>query len=471
MRNPGWSQDSLAGRLSLYFGLGTLLILGLLGTVLFVVISQMVQSRDARELVSKTEAVRQLLADINQPEQLSESLRRIRATEIGHDDLDIGVLIDNVWLLRPEQALVEHVEQHEAESEHQSDLQMSYLANRRSWEMRHLSHRMSSAPSPAVEVVVAIDVTETRNLVSNLRNVLILIGLAGAALIAVLTWWATSRALAPLARVGREAENMTAQALGTPLSVENAPVEIRGLINSLNQMLARLQTSFGSLRHFSADIAHELRTPVNALLTQTQVMLSKERTIDEYRETLHQGLEELTRLQRMVADMLFIARAEQAVSTTPLENIDVSRIASEVVEYVELVASEKEQTITVHGHLCAPGNALMLRRAITNLLTNAVRYAPCGAAIDLTLNSTANEAEIEVINPSLQTMTQAQVDRLFDRFARHPDADNAPNAGLGLGLSIVQSIMLVHGGQASASHAAGLFRVRLQWPLAEMTEM
>ena len=105
------------------------------------------------------------------------------------------------------------------------------------------------------------------------------------------------------------------------------------------------------------------------------------------------------------------------------------------------------------------------------MLTNAVRYAPCGAAIDLTLNSTANEAEIEVINPSLQTMTQAQVARLFDRFARHPDADNAPNAGLGLGLSIVQSIMLVHGGQASASHAAGLFRVRLQWPLAEMTEM
>lgn len=462
-----WARDSLAGRLSLYFGAGTLLILGILGAVLFIVFEQQVQMRDANELASKTAAVQTLLNGINRPNDINELVKRIRATEIGHEDLDIGVLIDDIWLLEPERAIIDHAQQNRVAPDESIGDQMLVTIGERQWAMHHLAHRMSVPPHAVVQAMVAVDVTETTRLVARLRNALIAIGLAGAAMITALTWMATVRALAPLKRVAQEAKRMTAQALDHPLSVENAPIEVRGLVTSINQMLSRLQQSFVSLEQFSADIAHELRTPVNALLTQTQVTLSRDRTIDEYRETLHLSLEELNRLQRMVADMLFIARADRSVNTTPFELTDLTKTATDVVEYVELIASENDQTITIEGELRAPGDPLMLRRALTNLLTNAVNYAPREAHILLTLSAEPAYAVVRVSNPYCEPLTQVDVERLFDRFSRQAPNQAGQHAGLGLGLSIVQSIMRVHGGQASAGLEAGQFWAQLRWPIPQ----
>jgi len=464
VRLPRWSQDFLAGRLSLYFGVGTLLIIGLLGTILFVVFERLVHSKDTNELFRKTEAVQEVLTGIRQIETVEQTVRLIEATEIGHDDLDIGLLMDNRWLLKPEQALIVHVEAHDVFAEHRIGGQMPFVTGARTWIMRHLIHHIPGQSDTAIQAVVAIDVTETMQLVTSLRTALILIGLVGAAMVAALTWWAVSRALAPLNRIAQEAEQMTAKALDQPLSVDNAPVEIRGLANSLNQMLARLQQSFDSLDHFSADIAHELRTPVNALLTQTQVILSRERSVDEYRETLHHSLEALNRLQRMVSDMLFIARADRGNSLSAFEVVDLNDTANEVVEYLEVVASDNQQTIAIEGQLTASCDPLMLRRAITNLVSNAIRYAPPKAHILLRLYERDDQAFIDISNPFDQPLSQNDIDRLFDRFARHMGSSARQNSGLGLGLSIVQSIMRVHAGRASASIENGLFLARLRWP-------
>lgn len=461
-----WARDSLAWRLSLYFGLGTLLIIGLLGAVLFVVVERQVQMRDTNELRSKTNAVQKLLSGINHPDDINKLVRQIRSTQIGHDDLDIGISIDGIWVLRPDLTIIDHAVQHSVAPDVGIGNQMAFAIGSKQWAMHHFAHQMSAIPETVVQAIVAIDITETTRLIMSLRNALIAIGLAGAAMIAALTWVATVRALAPLKRVAQEAEQMTAQALGQPLSVEDAPIEIRGLVTSINQMLSSLQKSFASLEQFSADIAHELRTPVNALLTQTQVTLSRERSIEEYRETLHLSLEELNRLQRMVADMLFIARADRNVNTTPFEVTDITKTATDVVEYVELIASENKQTIAIEGVLTALTDPLMLRRAVTNLLTNAVRYAPPNASIVLSLSAEPGFAIIRVTNPYTGPLSESDVDRLFDRFARHsPDVSGQP-AGLGLGLSIVQSIMRVHGGSASAGLEAGQFWVQLRWPNA-----
>lgn len=464
MTSIRWTRDSIAGRLSLYFGLGTLLIIGLLGAVLFVVVERQVQLRDANELASKTAAVQKLLSSINHPDDINRQVRQIRMTQIGHDDLDIGVSIDGLWVLPPDRSILEHAEQHSAVPDVGIGNQMTFSVGEKQWAMHHFAHQMTAIPDTVVQAIVAIDISETARLVASLRNALIAIGLAGAAMIAAVTWVATVRALAPLKRVAQEAEQMTAQALGQPLSVEDAPVEIRGLVTSINRMLSSLQESFESLEQFSADIAHELRTPVNALLTQTQVTLSRERSIEEYRETLHLGLEELNRLQRMVADMLFIARADRSVNNTPFETNDINQIVAEVVEYVELIASENNQTITIEGSLTALADPLMLRRAITNLLTNAVRYAPPNASIVLSLSKESGLANIVVTNPYAGALSQTDVSRLFDRFTRHSPDTAHQAAGLGLGLSIVQSIMRVHGGSATAGLAARKFWVQLRWP-------
>jgi len=459
-----WARESLAGRLSLYFGFGTLLIIALLGSVLFVVVERQVQMRDTNELSSKTRAIEKLLASIDQPADMTRLVSQIRATQIGHEDLDIGILIDGIWVLRPDPSIINHARHHPAAPDISNESQMTFSTSNKQWAMHHFTHQLTALPETTVQAVVAIEVTETTRLVASLRNALIAIGLAGTAMIAALTWIATARALAPLKRIAHEAERVTAEALGQPLSVENTPVEIRGLVTSINQMLSRLQKSFASLDQFSADIAHELRTPVNALLTQTQVTLSRERSIEEYTETLHLSLEELNRLQRMVADMLFIARADRNVNTTPFELTDITETATQVMEYVELIASENDQTISIEGELTALGDPLMLRRAITNLLGNAVRYAPAGANILLTLSADDDFAVVRVTNPFAQAVSQADVERLFDRFYRLSPDGLDQSAGLGLGLPIVQSIMRVHGGRATAGHTHGLFWGQLRWP-------
>ena len=467
MNTTQWTRDSLAGRLSLYFGAGTLLILGCLGTVLFIVFERQVQLRDTNELISKSAAVQQLLSEVNRPSDINRLVSRIHATEIGHQDLDIGLMMRGKWVLEPEKPIIDHALQQPIVLGTGVQRQMWFDIDDKHWTMLHFAYQMTSQPPEVLQAIVAIEVTDTVHLVASLRNALIAVGFAGAAMIAALTWVSTVRALAPLKRVAREAERMTAPAFGDPLSVTDAPIEVRGMVSSINQMLSRLQKSFNSLEQFSADIAHELRTPVNALLTQTQVTLSRERTNEEYREALHQSLEELNRFQRMVEDMLFIARADRNVNTRPFEDVNLTQTATEVVEYVELIASEKDQSISIEGALTAPGDALMLRRAITNLLTNAVRYSIPKTRILLTLFAESGRAVIRVENPYDEPLDKADIERLFDRFSRRSPAQSFQHAGLGLGLSIVQSIMRVHGGQATAGFESGQFWVQLTWPLAQ----
>jgi len=465
MGSSHWARDSLAGRLSLYFGTGTLLILGLLGSILFVMFERQLLLHDSNEIANKAAAVQTLLNGINQPTDIKELVNRIRATEVAHKDLDVGVLIDGIWVLEPGESIVSHAERSGVSPDKGiGDTVLIDIGEER-WAMYFLAHRMTDQPRSVVRAIVAIDISATTRLVARLRNTLITIGLVGAAMITVLTWVATVRTLAPLKRVAQEAERMTAQSLDRSLSVENAPIEVRGLVVSINQMLSRLQKSFGSIEQFSAAIAHELRTPVNALLTQTQVTLSRDRTIDEYRETLHLGLEKLNRLQRMVVDILFIARTDQSIDTTPFELIDLTKTATEVVEYVELIASENDQTIAIEGELTIPGDPLMLRRALSNLLTNAVHHAPHKAHILLTLSAEPGYAVVRVTNPYDESLSQADVEQLFERLTRQSPDQAGQQGRLELGFSIVQSIMRVHGGRATAGLEGDQFWVQLRWPI------
>ncbi len=265
--------------------------------------------------------------------------------------------------------------------------------------------------------------------------------------------------------IARAAERVTADRLGQPLRADDAPAEVRGLVVAINRMLERLRESFRSLDDFSADLAHELRTPLNNLMLMTQVTLSRPRSADEYREALHSNLAELERLQRMVSDMLFLARTDKGMIETKFEPVDLAQEATSVAEFFEAAADEKGQRIEVDGGAQAVCDRSMARRAITNLLSNAVRYAPAGALIRVRAGTDGQRAQLVVENPAVM-LSREQLQRMFVRFARGADRAEAAADGAGLGLSIVESIMRLHGGSVTADTDGERVRIGLSFAAA-----
>ena len=167
----------------------------------------------------------------------------------------------------------------------------------------------------------------------------------------------------------------------TRIPSDAVPVELVSLVETLNAMLTRLETSFAQLSDFSSDIAHELRTPVSNLLTQTQVTLSKARSPDEYRDILASNAEEFERLSRMISDMLFLAKSDNQLIVPHPEAVNLVDEVKGVFEFYEALAEEKSIALHCIGAGIVSGDRLMLRRAISNLLSNALRYTPEGKSI------------------------------------------------------------------------------------------
>lgn len=248
---------------------------------------------------------------------------------------------------------------------------------------------------------------------------------------------------------------VTAHKLDQRMPVDAVPVEMADLAQSLNTMLERLETDFSRLLEFSGDLAHELRTPISNLLTQTQVSLAQQRDAAAYREILASNAEEFQRLARMVSDMLFLAKAENGLALPHREAISLEREVQALFDFYDAVADEKGVHLRLSGRANVVGDHLMIRRAISNLLSNAVRHAPAGSAVEVTIAQDEGVTALCVSNAGAP-IDVAQLPRLFDRFYRvdksraHPESD-----GTGLGLSITRAIMVAHGGTASVSSGNG----------------
>jgi two-component system heavy metal sensor histidine kinase CusS len=203
-----------------------------------------------------------------------------------------------------------------------------------------------------------------------------LVVIGGTLATGLLGWFAARRGLAPLREMKQRATEVSAQRLDQRLPVDAVPVELAELAESLNDMLARLEESFKRLSDFSSDLAHELRTPVSNLMTQTQVALSKTRSSAEYREVLESNCEEFERLSRMISDMLFLAKSENGLIVPGQETFDLADEVTALFDFYGALAEENGVTLRLEGSGQVTGDRLMLRRAIGNLLSNALRYTP-----------------------------------------------------------------------------------------------
>ncbi|WP_298718650.1 heavy metal sensor histidine kinase [uncultured Oceanisphaera sp.] len=300
----------------------------------------------------------------------------------------------------------------------------------------------------SVLIRVALDTSYHQHFIDDIK-----IGLAwltgGIALVSVLLGWFASRmGLTPLHSLARLSARVTANRLDHRLPVAGAPAELHGPINAFNDMLDRLEDSFQRLTAFSSDIAHELRTPVNSLMMQTQVALAHPRHAEEYKEVLYANLETAERLARMIGEMLFLAKSEQGQLGMQPQPLALADELDELLEFFEPLASEQQVRLQRRGNGRLLGDKSMLQRAFSNLLTNAIRYTPAQGEVRISIGSNAEGTTVQVANPG-PAIPPEQWPRLFDRFYRADSARQPVTEGTGLGLAIAKAIISAHGGSLS----------------------
>lgn len=433
-------------------------LLVVLGLVLGLMLRSQLEARDREELDGKTELVEYLFSELETSAAIVHSTARFAEIAVGHPRLLIGVKDERAWLVEPPLPLRSVIErQKDGAIPFAPRVATVKFVDGRRW-LRRID--FGTANGARFSAYLALHVDSAQMLVDQMQRQLIVAGMLGVLASGLLGWFVAKRGLALLATVGRDAERVTAQQLGSPLRAEDAPSEIRALVEAINRMLARLGSSYKTLEEFSADIAQELRTPLHNLRLQTQVTLSRCRSADQYRDILHSNLEGLEHLHRMVVDLLFLARADRGMVDVCLEPVDLRAEADKVAEFFELAAAEAGKTIEVSGTGQACCDRQMTRRAITILLSTAVRYSAPAARIDLRIAPRADGGcEVQIANPC-RLLDEAERKRLIRSFARSEGGERQ-REGASLAYSIVAAIMRLHRGSVHAEATPGGLCIRL----------
>ena len=276
------------------------------------------------------------------------------------------------------------------------------------------------------------------------------------------------RGLAPLRSISSGLSDFSAESLSHKFVIGSGngvnPPEVERLLESLNKMRQRLNYRFEVLARFSADLAHEFRTPLHVLKQQAEIALTQSRTEDHYREVLSSSLEEYDRLDRMVGDTLFLARVEEATVPPLLSELNTREELAAIVEFLDALAVDKGVRLVLDAELAPTVRAdrTLLRRALVNVVANAIRHTPEGGTVRVSATAVADAVSVTVSDTG-SGVTASDLNRVFDRYFR--GHDNPDREGSGLGLSIVRGIMTLHNGTAeiASSPTAGT-RVTLVFP-------
>ncbi|MBK3467296.1 heavy metal sensor histidine kinase [Pseudomonas sp. MF6776] len=314
------------------------------------------------------------------------------------------------------------------------------------------------------KLTLLLDITHHQHFLQRMQHLIWLtVGLSALAT-ALLGAWAARSGLRPLRRMSAVARGISAQSLNARLSEAQMPPELAEMAHSFNAMLARLDDSFQRLSAFSADIAHELRTPLSNLLTHTQVTLTRPRPIEDYREALHSNLEELQWMAQLVNDMLYLAKADHGLLMPKREPLTLADEADALLEFFAPLAEDAAVTLSREGTARIEGDRSMLRRALSNLLDNALRFTPASGEVRLAIQDLPNAVRVSVENTGGEISAQL-LPRLFDRFYRaDPARQEGSSEHAGLGLAITQSIVRAHGGQIHCESDRGWTRFVIELP-------
>ena len=270
-------------------------------------------------------------------------------------------------------------------------------------------------------------------------------------LIVFIVLLAVHKGHAPIRSVSRQIQNITSKDLDVRLDPQTVPIELEQLVLSFNHMIERIEDVFTRQSNFSADIAHEIRTPITNLITQTEIALSQSRSQKELEDVLYSNLEELTRMAKMVSDMLFLAQADNNQLIPEKKMLNLADEVGKVFDFFEALAEDRGVELRFVGDECqVAGDPLMLRRALSNLLSNALRYTPTEETIVVRCQTVDHLVQVTVENPGTPIAPE-HLPRLFDRFYRVDPSRQRKGEGSGIGLAIVKSIVVAHKGTVAVT--------------------
>jgi two-component system heavy metal sensor histidine kinase CusS len=322
-------------------------------------------------------------------------------------------------------------------------------------------------PTHSDMVQIAIDVSQEEELLARYRLWFWGILLATSVLFPLVGHRIARQGIRPVEEIAATARRITSTNLRERIESEGYPLELASLAGTFNEMLDRLEESFERISRFTADIAHDLRTPVNNIRGEAEVALARARTVGEYRDVLESSLEEAVRLSELIGDLLFLARAESPFTELHRENINVGELLTTVRDYYEASATDSGISLSVNDAtepLNAELDRSLILRAVSNLVSNAIAHTPPGGTVTLAARNEDAAIRIEVSDTGIGIPAEA-LPKVFDRFFRVDPSRSKTSGGTGLGLAIVQSILTLHGGSTEITSQPGAgTRVTLRMP-------
>lgn len=439
---------AISTRLSLMMGTAVLVVLIGVGTALYQSLCQQLSIRDDTALLNRLDQIRTLVLD----EDVQQMLRKkphLFTNMLGNTESLLVLRFPGqsplIEVNPGKRPLPEHVPVVASQPLSLTDVHHQPAQNGVPF-ISAAALAITGQPPRQLEIITGRLMTERAQIQANYLHQIVLITLCAALVVIILSAFLARRSLRPLQRLARETSAIDVRHLGRRITLRSAPTELQPLISAFNQMLDRLENSFQQLSQVSADMAHDLRTPISNLLGQTEIALTQKRPEAYYTALLGSNFEELVRLSTMIDKMLFLARAEnasQAINKVPLS---LEEVLHPLAEYFEGPAEEQHITLrfSVTGNIMA--DADLLQRAVANLLANAIRYADSHSDVQIEARPQSDGVLISVTNHG-DAIPEEQQERLFDRFWRADSARHASENSSGLGLSIVRSIMQLHQGR------------------------
>jgi two-component system heavy metal sensor histidine kinase CusS len=481
---------SLAAALALAFGATTLAVFVLVGSFLYVALEKQIKAQDNLDIVLAARHARRLAEELDSAQGIREHSERLTSIVLGNEAMSMEVF-DPDGKRAIEHNIAGALAVPDAASGAATIAALPPLARvaataritetdigdwtgRGGAPIRGILTDARLRNGDTASVLVARNMSDRWLLLDRYRDKLHMAGVAGVALAMLLGYLLIRATLRPLRDIAASASLITVNRLDTRIAVARVPRELETLVASLNAMLERVEHGFQRLSRFTADLAHDMRTPLSNMRGAAEVALARPRSVDEYETLLASNLEECDRLSRMIESVLFLARAEHPQFVKQLREFDAGQELTHIADYFEGIAEEANVRVRVNGAASVTADLELFRRAVSNLLANAIRYTPQGGEIVLDASASADVVRVTVENQG-QPIPAEHLERIFDRFYRvDPSRSSLPSAGLsqgstgstGLGLAIVRTIMELHGGSVHAESDARSTRFVLMFPRA-----
>ncbi|MFW0759234.1 heavy metal sensor histidine kinase [Pseudomonas sp. H11T01] len=308
---------------------------------------------------------------------------------------------------------------------------------------------------PPLRFLIGIDTQTFFETQHRLLTALISLAIIGVLLASALGYWVARIGLKPLIKLSQEAQRLAPPRLSGRLQLSPLPPELNQFVGAFNSTLGRVEQAYSRLESFNADVAHELRSPLTNLIGQTQVALTRGRSAEHYFEVLQSNLEELERLRSIINDMLFLASADQGSKATMLTSTSLADEVATTLDYLDFILEDAQVKVEVSGDAHVQIEKAHLRRALINLLNNAVQHTAPGQVIRVQIDVQEHQVAIGVANPG-EAIASEHLSRLFERFYRVDASRSNSGANHGLGLAIVKAIALMHGGDVFVRSDGGM---------------